>query len=54
MEAQERIRILELAAELVKSRMPGLSGGANEASIEAWHKLFDQAYKAILKTMSEP
>ncbi len=53
MEAQERIRILELAADLVKSKAPALAGGASEASIEAWHKLFDQVYKAIAKTVTE-
>ena len=51
MEAAERVRILELAWELVKLERPERKGDITEASIEEWHKLFDQAYKAITKTV---
>ena len=47
---QERIRILELAWELVRAKRPSTPGNTTEASIKAWHKLFDQAYKAIMQT----
>lgn len=43
---EERIRILELAYELVESQTPK----SNEGEIEEWAELFDQAYKAIMKT----
>lgn len=49
MEGQERTRILELAWELVEYARPP-SGNVTKASIEKWHSLFDQAYKAILNT----
>ena len=49
MEGQERVRILELAWELVQYKKL-TSGNTTKASIEAWHQLFDQAYKTILKT----
>jgi hypothetical protein len=49
MEGQERIRILELAWELVQYKKP-TANNTTEAAIEAWHKLFDKAYKAILNT----
>jgi len=49
MEAQERVRILELAWELVKFKKPQ-EGHITDAAIKEWHKLFDQAYKAILNT----
>ncbi len=44
---EERIRILELAYELVTST------GAyktTEGAIKEWAELFDTAYKAIMKT----
>ena len=50
MESQERVRILELAWGLVEYKKP-TANNTTEASIEAWHKLFDKAYKAILKTV---
>jgi len=53
MEEQERIRILELAYELVESKSPKKVGQTNEGSIKAWATLFDQAYKAIMKTALE-
>ena len=53
MEEQERIRILELAWELVELESPKRTGNITEASIKEWHKLFDQAYKAIMKTALE-
>ena len=46
MEEQERIRILELAYELVESESPK----NNQGQIKEWALLFDQAYKAIMKT----
>ncbi len=49
MEAAERIRILELAWELVQYEKPTAANTTKE-SIDAWHKLFDQAYKAVFKT----
>lgn len=49
MEAQERVRILEFAWELVKDKKPQ-GNLITEASITAWHKLFDKAYTAILDT----
>lgn len=50
MDAQERIRILELAFQVVEPDAPHRSGNITEASIKEWHKLFDQAYRAILET----
>jgi hypothetical protein len=50
METQERIRILELAFQITELKSPHKTGNLNEASIKEWHKLFDQAYKAILQT----
>ena len=51
METAERIRILELAFQVVEPEAPHRrSGGITEASIKQWHKLFDQTYKAILNT----
>ena len=47
---EERIRILELAYELVEPKSPGKVGQTNEGTIKAWATLFDQAYKAIMKT----
>lgn len=47
---QERIRILELAYEITELKSPRKTGNITEASIKEWHKLFDQAYKAILQT----
>ncbi len=49
METQERIRILELAWELAEKKKP-TSVNVGEATIKIWHKLFDQAYKAIMQT----
>jgi len=49
MEEEERIRILELAYELVTPSGKKLSEGA----IKEWAKLFDQAYKAIMTTALE-
>ena len=49
---QERIRILELAWELVRAKRPSTPGNTTEASIKVWHELFDQAYKAIMKLLS--
>ncbi len=46
---QERIKILELAWDLVQYKKP-TSGNTTEASIKEWHKLFNQAYKAITET----
>lgn len=43
---QERIRISELAYQLVTSTGIKVSEGA----IKEWATLFDQAYKAIMKT----
>ncbi len=43
---EERIRILELAYELLEVKTPKLTA----VEIETWAKLFDQAYKAIMKT----
>ena len=50
MEVQERIRILELAYDLVETKSPKKTGMVGVASIKEWHKLFDQAYKAIIQT----
>lgn len=53
MEEQERIRILELAFQVVELKSPHRTGNLTEAAIKEWHKLFDQAYKAIMKTALE-
>ena len=50
MDSQERIRILELAFQVVEGKSPHKTGNLTEAAIKEWHKLFDQAYKAILNT----
>ena len=50
MEEEERIRILELAYQLVTSSTGYKS---NEDQIKEWAQLFDQAYKAIMKTALE-
>ncbi len=50
---QERIRILELAFQMVELKSPHKTGNLTEASIAEWHKLFDKAYKAITKTAME-
>lgn len=43
---EERIRILELAYELLEVKTPKLNVG----EIKEWATLFDEAYKAIMKT----
>lgn len=43
---EERIRILELAYDLVTPSGKKIS----EDAIKEWATLFDQAYKAIMKT----
>ena len=50
---QERIRILELAFDLVKSDRTPIARMVAEAGIREWAKLFDQTYKAIMKTALE-
>ncbi len=50
MEEEERIRILELAYELVEPKIPKSADSITKVKIEAWATLFDQAYKAIMKT----
>ena len=53
MEEEERIRILELAFDLVEHRAPKHVQMQEEPAIKEWAKLFDQAYKAIMKTALE-
>jgi len=50
METQERIRVLELAFQMVEQKSPHKTGNLSEVAITEWHKLFDKAYKAILQT----
>ncbi|MFC2005820.1 hypothetical protein ACFLVG_02525 [Chloroflexota bacterium] len=50
MEEQERIKILELAWQIAENHCPTTRETTTEASITVWHKLFDQAYKAIFNT----
>ena len=50
MEPPERIRILELAFDVAHHKLP-TSANTTTESIDAWHKLFDHAHKAILKTV---
>ena len=53
MEEQERIEILELAFKLVEYNGPQHSNMQGEPAIREWAELFDQAYKAIMKTALE-
>lgn len=52
LDPQVQIRIIELAWQWVKDTMTlAPSGRTQEQAIEARAKTFDQAYKAILKTV---
>ena len=54
LDPQVQIRIIDLAWEWVKDTMePAPSGRAQVKLIEDRAKSFDQAYKAILKTIGE-
>ena len=47
---EERIQILELAFEVVEYKIPDDTSIQGEVAIKEWAELFDQAYKAIMKT----
>jgi len=50
--AQVQIRMIDLAWEWVSKRTPPVKGDRPDAIIEELAKYFDQAYKAITKTVA--
>ncbi len=52
MESQERVRIIDLAWDWVKTYAHGDLPVATEPKIKAIAERFDQAYKAIVKTIT--
>jgi len=52
LEVEERVRVIDLAWEWVDKRTPLIRGDNVEGIIEGYAKRFDQAYKAIVKTVT--